>query len=738
MALQNLYKNKNVAMFLDVMRRNRGITLLYTFILFLCGPFVCFMNMVGETNNFKNSIEYLGPHAFAGLTVGALVAALIAATFTNSHFHSRTALDAYYALPLKREGLFLSHNLAGIACVLLPLILNWLFELLVPLAFMSYIQYVPLLSIFDLFVKTCAMAIAVYAITAFVAVQVGTHFETFLFGLIINFAVPILAGISMILFSGALYGFSDKAQALVNMMIYASPGVLMGYILVDTSMAKIYSVSVFGHGLAALVWFAIAALLLLAATYLFRRRRAEISGRPQPRTIIAFIIKIIALYGAGILMIFICVSLLGGGRIKDWFLPSVIFYIIGAALAFAMVEGALSLGFKDMLKKWKQFALMALCGLIVVVCAYTGGLGYETRIPKADSVKSVTVPGWIFESQELSGLNGYVPEYDTKGMYYFRNDLELNGLESINAFINLHRAFVDNREPREPAIAPQYQEEYSISANFTYKLKSGFDMSRNYGSASIDKSVVKDLYLGASEEADEKSNTLYTVNPEHVSLIYVRDRLGIGALNMSYGPTAQKTAYGEFLAALQTDMKSETAEQRLAPDKGRACVLGMNLTSGHSAEISIMPWYTNTIKLLDKYCPDYKNIDASEYNSAYIFNIPENWGHFNSASELLSRIYEDDAAPWPENKVSAMYYDYYGQVNMLTYGTTAEYLDELAEKQPELVTKVTDADKIQAMASNGISRVYYYSFQPNIYAVFVEGGYEGYIDALPCYPIIAN
>jgi hypothetical protein len=230
-------------------------------------------------------------------------------------------------------------------------------------------------------------------------------------------------------------------------------------------------------------------------------------------------------------------------------------------------------------------------------------------------------------------------------------------------------------------------------------------------------------------------NPMLQIKEIDLTNIYVRNPLGKDGAGFEYkSAESESIVRGKILEALKQDMKNENVGEKISPDQGRMGVLGLLHRTYGNVEISIMPWYTETIKLLDQYYPGYRASNSGKYTSAYILKYPtaRSWNGASRLSDILYS-YEIYKEPILAGEVYEVYYeDVY--INKIL-----ETLDRLANEQPELVTKVTDPAEIKNLIENKISRVYYSAFTPEDYAFFVESGDNGqaiYSEYPNCYPVI--
>jgi len=620
MGSRTLSERPLFAMYTEVIKRNRAVTALYAFLLFIAGPFSSYIQMSNESGMYS-SINY-GPGYFLGLVLASMIATAAAATVVTRFLHSRNALDSYYALPVRRGQMFAAHVLGGLTCLLVPIIMNFLLQLGAAFLFPSFIEKVfvteSLLFLFDL----CVLAAASFSLVIFVSVQVGRRFEVFLFGSVINFLFQILVGMSLLVFQIALYGFAE-GDLITGILRYSSPFVLIVTILNLTVSNYLASdLMTVPYTIPVLVWLAVTVALLFWSCRIFNRRKAEISGTHQPSTIIAYLIKGTLTFGGGVMMV-----ILGLQTGKSPFLPAVLF-LIGAIPAFAATEALLAGGFKGILRKWAQFAVISLCGISVVICSYTGGLGYVKRIPKAQDVQGVYVNIYDFMPKSCSASPN-APDFAAVDDIFASYMILLSEPDSIDAVIGLHTALINGYENRISGT-------YSAYPEICYRMKDGSTFKRSYTTSTYIREEDYESYLeGAGKEADLVVNPIYRLTTEDM-FVRLLDRYGNYTLVADNFYTDSLPGFDEegypsdfmaymaevnvrLLQALREDMQQETMSQRLRPQQGRLCVLHI---TGRNIEwdISVFPWHTRTLALLEELCPDYAGYDPALYPVAYVFS----------------------------------------------------------------------------------------------------------------------
>lgn len=432
-------------------------------------PLEGLMELRRRAENGSNLIDYM--ERFSNLTVPQTVHASLylalffgglAAMAVFSHLYNARSANLFGSLPIRREGLFLTHYLAGLSFLIMPNVIICLLTLIVEAVGGCVVTQ----GLGFWLGVTCGECFFFYSMAVFCGMFTG-HI----------LAMPAFYGICNILAYGVMmlvrtmlgqfyYGFAGFSDAVGDAVEWLTPlnalSHKVGSFWNAPAVMSPEGVWVDGeewvlgtYGLDAAGVYVLAGLALAAcAFFLYRARRLESAGdvvAVQP-------MKPVFKYGvalcAGMALGVYTTYAISGGEFT-LMAAILIWGVIGCFAAQMLLDKSFRV-----FKKWKGPAAVA--GVFVVVFLVVGLdlTGFETRVPDPADVASV----------ELEGLGGV--NLDDSGDYVY--GLEVTDPTQIAQLIAVHQAAVDERGRDTTGT-------YTMSRlKMKYTLNNGSTMSREY------------------------------------------------------------------------------------------------------------------------------------------------------------------------------------------------------------------------------------------------------------------
>lgn len=128
-------------------------------------------------------------------------------------------------------------------------------------------------------------------------------------------------------------------------------------------------------------------LLLVLCIWVYKKRPAEAAGNSMAFSAAGEVIKVLLVSSAALGMGIVFISLVESGR-DGWFVFGLIF---GLLLFYAVVQMIYYMDIKKLWKgKWQLLCSAALVGIVALVCRLDL-LGYDTYLPKQDSIKNINI-----------------------------------------------------------------------------------------------------------------------------------------------------------------------------------------------------------------------------------------------------------------------------------------------------------------------------------------------------------
>ncbi len=426
----------------------------------MCLPLRGLMTLQKENafsvNDLTDFALELGEYGGTFAVITALCFGVMMAMAVCSHLYSSRSANFSGALPVRREGLFLSYYLAGIAMFLLPNLLVFLLTAAVELAGGIGVYWTPLAY---WLVCSTGTAFFFYSFAVFLGMFTG-HILT----------LPVFYGVFNVLAYAAYTLWTAVMSMFYYGYVYSNPPSLIIWL---TPVGRLYTDLNYGWGIAeggtlpygavftceglpTLAVYAAAGLVLaVLALLLYRRRQLESAGDVVAVRAMRPVFK----YGVAL-----CSGLFFGC------LTSIILngdegFLMGAILAWGIAGCFIAQMILDktfrVFRKWKGAAAVAAVFAALFLVVGFDLTGYETRIPDSDSVECV----------RISGL--YSAPYDSAA----NMDVALDDPAAIEEIIDLHRAATEHRSGDTATDGTA-----TVCWNFTlrYTLKNGRTMSREY------------------------------------------------------------------------------------------------------------------------------------------------------------------------------------------------------------------------------------------------------------------
>lgn len=347
----------------------------------------------------------------------AIFFALLCAMAVFSYLYNPKSVQLMHALPIRREGLFLTNYLSGLAFLLLP-------NLLIFLLCLPFTPGVGAYTLVLWLAAQCLICLFFYSFAVFCAMFTGSLLALPVFYGILNFLALGLFSIITSLLRQFLYGFVG-ADGLDNLIGWLTPMIHMGErIGYHKAGNGIWILDGLGP---ILVYGFVGLLLAAAALLLYRRRALETAGdlvsiRPV-RPLFKYGVAFCAAVSVGFLLYLNFRSLLPRG---DWgiLIPLLLCGLVG----YFSAEMLLRKSFRVFRKSWVGGLCFSLA-LVALFLSTNYDLFGFSRTPQRATVESVTV----------YGLN--TAPHDAGSFFH----LTLTEEADLDAILALHGYLVDHR-----------------------------------------------------------------------------------------------------------------------------------------------------------------------------------------------------------------------------------------------------------------------------------------------------
>ena len=327
-----------------------------------------------------------------GMSTALFLAAgfgILCAMAVFSYLYSSRSVGLLHALPMRREGLFLTNYLSGLAFLVLPNLAVFFLSLLVEAAF----GVVVFSSLFVWLVTACFYCLFFYSFAVFCAMFTGHILALPAFYGILNFLVMGLCFLVNDMAQRFLFGFTGAAWMetlglYLTPVAYLASGVRVSYY---DGPAPSYDQVAFLSGLGRVFLVGLIGLVLTAlALAVYRRRQLETAGD----VVSVAWVRPVFRYGVA----FCCAIALGNlfDSIFDRLLPdgawTLLFWMLlwGAFGCFVAVM-LLRKTFWVFKSSWKGCCVFLACLAAAMCLMELDGFGFESRVPDPARVQTAYV-----------------------------------------------------------------------------------------------------------------------------------------------------------------------------------------------------------------------------------------------------------------------------------------------------------------------------------------------------------
>ncbi|MBW7572517.1 hypothetical protein [Caproiciproducens faecalis] len=529
------------------LKKNRGMMALLALLMFIALPMILMTVMANTQNRITTEIytpEMWTQTYMSGImtltaalvTPLSLIFVLVISVSLFGYMHQKRSVDTFHALPVGRTPMILGRLLAGLTTLYAPVLLNFMIVFFVGASYPVLLQncWTAVLSYLLWLMLIC---LATLCLSAFMAVCTGMTTDMILSLLGVNAAYPLLIFLGDRFASSLLPGLNTGLNSNSLFLTALSPfsAAFMPYILSGSQYQGGSSPVSTGF----YVWWTVFTLILLAGTViLYQKRKSECAESSfafsLPKNAIRFMITAVVGLGFGLLLQSETENL------SNFFIG----LIAGSLAAHIVTEAIYSRGFKQLKKSFVGYGFFAAVFLAAYAVLATGFFGYDTRIPSADSVTSITV------NDAYTSSGGRI---NNKSQHELAEILPtLTEKSNIDKVMELHKTIT--QEKRSHSYPYCLNSANGSPLTITYHLKNGGTMKRTYYfEYQTDDQGNFFSPLGdvaKSKEYRETSNLLFYVEPEYIKSIDVGSKTSESSVTFAPDINTKK----ELLDALKQDI----------------------------------------------------------------------------------------------------------------------------------------------------------------------------------------
>jgi ABC-2 type transport system permease protein len=328
--------------------------------------------------NFKDFPLIFRSSYFVFPMLLAIFVPTVCALLIYRYVHSKKASVFTHSIPVTRCENFVSSSLAGLTLMWVPIILNGLILMIVQGC--GFENLYTINSCFIWIILNMFFTFIMFSVAAFSAMLTGNSIAAFVINVLIHASSFIIAGSFYTLSEVFIYGFSlDNIffETLFN----------NNFACVAFSFGSSFQHYSGNMTLLKYIIFTLIALVFFFGAYLLYKKRnlenaEDVAGFKCLNAIFKYFLVFLVTIGA---------FSLGWYNITDSSTAFVITLILVSIVTYFGCEMVLKKTLK-VLKSYKGYLGFALTfSLLVSFFAFTGFFGYETRLPKRDEIKLVSV-----------------------------------------------------------------------------------------------------------------------------------------------------------------------------------------------------------------------------------------------------------------------------------------------------------------------------------------------------------
>lgn len=374
--------------------------------------------LAGEINDYviyeeglryyrRNMLDWLS-FENAGTAFIIMITAVICGLSSFSYLNSRSKVDFYHSIPVKRETFYLANYLNGILILAVPYAL--FLGIAAVIAVMNGVSGAELLPIVITgFVLNMIYYILMYSVVVIAAMLTGNIVIGFLGTMVFSFIVPILSGLIQGYFSSFFVTYYHRNDSIFEQLYRISPVMEYAYQFGTNYNGE----PMWGTALMALV---IALILGGTGCLLYRKRPSEAAGKAMAfaisKPLVRIPIVITSALGLGLFF-------WGMRSNTGWAIFGLVF---GALVSHCVIEAIYHFDFRKLFSNKLQLGGCIVVS-IAVLCIFRYDMtGYDTYIPKAADVRHAAI--------NVNGLNGWTSYGYTEKMpdgAYVWSHMDSNG-----------------------------------------------------------------------------------------------------------------------------------------------------------------------------------------------------------------------------------------------------------------------------------------------------------------------
>jgi len=393
----------------------------------------------------------------AGSTLTA-VFGILAAMSVFSYLFSTKSAGFFHALPIKREGLFITNYLSGLSFLIVPAFIVFILTAAL-LSLNGFLSIPVLLSWLGV---VCALSLFFYSFGVFCAMFTGNLIALPIFYVILNFTAVGLEYLIKMTLSAFVFGMTYNKRLVLGFLSPYYQMNLSGTVVND--QIACWNL-LLGYAAAGVV-FVVFALLI------YRKRRVESAGDVIAIRSVRPVFKYGAAFSLALLVSVFLNQTFGRASVKDSFWRVLVCMLsagfVGYFISEMLMKKTLRV-FRSGVRGWLLFSAV----MIALLFSFKLDLyGYARRVPSADAISRAYFGDYIYFSSGSSEPSHYY-------------GLKAEDNVKLSQIVGLHRSIVNSRAELEGfedyAIPLSEKDKHSmVFVGIYYMMKDGSTLLRSY------------------------------------------------------------------------------------------------------------------------------------------------------------------------------------------------------------------------------------------------------------------
>lgn len=519
----------NVGIYKNALRRFKWGSVLYFVMLFFMVPFMFFVGEFGYNFYIDPSVTpqaILETDCIVFPLLTAYAVSIVVAVIMHRYMHESRQAIAIHSMPVTRTENYISNLLAGFTLMAVPVVANGFILLLMTCG--EFGEFFTPITVLYWVALNLSVLFIMFSVSTFAAFLTG-HAAAHIGITVLLHTLPAIFALGIAFISEVfVYGFAEAENSVATMLLENTP-----FVWIFTRVTS----SPFVHGFFGkkqfVLYMLMAIVLYITAYFVYKHRRVESCGDVAAFKAVRYILK----YGLTAAVMLVVSAIAYEGNFG--FVTVLLINIVLGGIAYFASEMVLSKNLR-VFGKYKGFiGFCATMAVFVSFFAFTSVFGYETRVPKAEDIKTAAI------AAEYEELIPYVDDADF-----------------VRHVADIHKELIKDRKLINPE---QSASGWYQHIGVYYNLKNGKKLERQYlVSGEQYKVIMASMY--ENETYKYKALNLYYLDDEALDGLMVKTNIeGEGQVYSFY---CSNESAREILKAYKEDVKEKSYSDISMSDTG--------------------------------------------------------------------------------------------------------------------------------------------------------------------------